>query len=88
LQGRWDVASAALDEALARTRAMPYPYAEAKALWAYGRLELARENPAAAQKRFTQALVICEQLGEGLYRKQIARDLRELTSSNVSSMAE
>ena len=32
-----------------RTRAMPYPYAEAKTLWVYGRLEAARGNRAAAR---------------------------------------
>ncbi len=34
----------ALDEALTLTRAMPYPYAELKALWVYGQLEGARGN--------------------------------------------
>ena len=79
MQGRWDVASAALDEALERTRAMPYPYAEAKALWVYGQLDVARGNLAAAGKRFKQALAICDQLGEGMYRTYIERDLRRLS---------
>jgi hypothetical protein len=41
-QGRVALAVAALDEALIDTNAMPYPYAEAKTLWVYGRLEMAR----------------------------------------------
>jgi hypothetical protein len=57
---------------------MPYPYAEAKTLWAYGRLEGARRNRTAARERFAQALVICERLGEGLYRPHLERALRRL----------
>jgi len=78
LQGHWDVACSALDEALERARTMPYPYAEAKALWVYGRLETARGNPATARKHFKQALAICDRLGEGWYRKHITRDLSAL----------
>ena len=81
LQGRWDVGVSALDEALTLARAMPYPYAEAKALWVYGQLEMARGDPAAARKRFTQALAICDRLGEGLYRAHIERDLASLKTS-------
>jgi transcriptional regulator with XRE-family HTH domain len=71
---------ALLAEALASTRAMPYPYAEAKALWGYGQLEAARGNPVAARKHFKKALAICDRLGEGLYRKHIERDLAALQS--------
>ena len=79
-QGRWDVAVAALDEALERARAMPFPYAELKALWVYGDLEVARGDPTAARRRFEQALSICDRLGEGLYRASIERDLAALTT--------
>jgi tetratricopeptide (TPR) repeat protein/transcriptional regulator with XRE-family HTH domain len=77
-QQRWDGGLTALDEALKLTQAMPYPYAELKALWVYGRLEAARGDPAAAKKRFTQALTICDRLGEGLYRNYIEQDLSAL----------
>ena len=77
-QARWLEAEAELEEALEHVRAMPYPYAEAKTLWAYGRLEAARGEPAAARTRFEQALLICDRLGEGLYRTHIDRDLRRL----------
>jgi tetratricopeptide (TPR) repeat protein len=78
-QGRWAGAVTALDEALERTRAMPFPYAELKALWAYGHLEAARGDATAARRRFEQALLICDRLGEGLYRACIERDLSVLT---------
>jgi transcriptional regulator with XRE-family HTH domain/tetratricopeptide (TPR) repeat protein len=77
-QQRWDIGSAALDEALERTRAMPFPYAELKALWAYGLLEAARGAPTEARRRLEQALAICVRLGEGLYRNHIERGLRHL----------
>jgi hypothetical protein len=81
MQGRWDVAAATLEEALVHTRAMPYPYAEAKALGVYSRLEATRGETAAARMRFKQALASCDWLGEGLYRKYFERDLAALNSS-------
>jgi tetratricopeptide (TPR) repeat protein len=77
-RGHWAVGVEALEETLERVCAMPYPYAEAKALWVYGRLEAARGTPKAARERFAQALAICDRLGEGLYRPHIERDLRGL----------
>jgi tetratricopeptide (TPR) repeat protein len=87
-QQRWEASVAALDEALELTRAMPYPYAELKALWAYGRLEAARNEPAAALKRFKQALAICERLGEGWYRRYIERALHLPSDAGVIIGAE
>jgi transcriptional regulator with XRE-family HTH domain/tetratricopeptide (TPR) repeat protein len=78
-QQRWPEAAVALDEALERARAMPYPYAEAKALWVYGQLEAARGTPKAARERFAQALAICDRLGEGLYRPHIEQDLETIS---------
>src|SRR5262245_7729704 len=37
-QERWDVGAEALEEAVGRAHAMPYPYAELKAHWVYGQL--------------------------------------------------
>lgn len=76
---RWKAAKTDLDEAIMLAKAMPYPYAELKALWVYGQLEGARGNPAAARKRFMAALAICDRLGEGLYRPHIERDLAAVT---------
>ncbi len=77
-QRRYQEATDTLEEALTLCGALPYPYAEAKALWVYGRLETERGDPGAARKRFTQALLICDRLGEGLYRTYLERDLRRL----------
>jgi len=74
----WQEATDDLDEMRALCQAMPYPYAEAKALWVYGRLEVARGHPVAARECFTQALAICARLGERLYAEQIERELMTL----------
>jgi tetratricopeptide (TPR) repeat protein len=81
-QQRWTEAEVALEEALKTARAMPYPYAEAKVLWAYGQLEARRGHPQAARERFSAALAICDQLGEGLYRSDIERVLRRFDSAD------
>jgi tetratricopeptide (TPR) repeat protein/transcriptional regulator with XRE-family HTH domain len=75
-QQRWEMGVAALDKALELTRSMPYPYAELKALWVYGRLEAARGNTFTAEERFRAALAICGRLGEGWYRRTIEDDLQ------------
>jgi hypothetical protein len=78
-QRRWAVGVDELGEALRMCQAMPYPYAQAKTLWIYGRLELERGKRVAARKRLTAALAICDRLGEGLYRPHIERDLAAVT---------
>jgi transcriptional regulator with XRE-family HTH domain/tetratricopeptide (TPR) repeat protein len=77
-RGAWQAAIDDLEEGITVARTLPYPYAEAKALWVYGRLEAMRGNPAAARGRFEQALTICGKLGERLYRPHIERDLSDL----------
>jgi tetratricopeptide (TPR) repeat protein/transcriptional regulator with XRE-family HTH domain len=74
-QERWPEAEAAVEASLALSRAMPYPYGEAKALYISGLLLAARGKPAPARERFKQALAICGQLGERLYAEQIERVL-------------
>src|SRR5262249_49196962 len=44
-QRRWDEARGVLEQALALVRTMPYPYAEAKALYVYGLLYLESDEP-------------------------------------------
>jgi tetratricopeptide (TPR) repeat protein/transcriptional regulator with XRE-family HTH domain len=78
-QRQWAVGVDALDEALRMCQAMPHPYAEAKTLWIYGRLELERGKRVAARERLMAALAICDRLGEGLYRPHIERDLAAVT---------
>jgi tetratricopeptide (TPR) repeat protein len=74
-QRRWEEARAVLDEALTLCRAMPYPYAEAKALYVFGQLYAARGEPVRAREQYRAALAICERLGEGLYRSHIKQSL-------------
>jgi transcriptional regulator with XRE-family HTH domain/tetratricopeptide (TPR) repeat protein len=78
---RWQEAETALDEACLLAHDMPLPWAELKALWVYGQLESARGKPAEARRRFEQALVICNRLGEGLYRPHIERALTVVDQS-------
>ncbi|HLJ81129.1 MAG TPA: hypothetical protein VKT52_06585 [Ktedonobacterales bacterium] len=75
---RWEEAAAALDEAIALARPMPYPYAEAKALSVYGTLESVRGKHAKARERYEQALEICRRLGERQYAQRVEALLAEL----------
>ncbi len=74
-QHYWGEAQNALEEALALCREMPYPYAEAKALYVYGLLHQARGEPAPARERLEAALVILNRLGERLYAEHVERVL-------------
>jgi len=76
-QHRWDEAQAALEEAIALCRAMPYPYAEAKALYVYGLLHQAKGEPTQARERLEAALAILNRLGERLYAEQVEQALAE-----------
>jgi tetratricopeptide (TPR) repeat protein len=77
-QRRWQEAAHALDEALALCRSMPHPYAEAKALYIYGQMHLARDEPERAREDFTAALAILNRLGERLYAEHVERALAEI----------
>jgi tetratricopeptide (TPR) repeat protein len=77
-QQRWEEAIAALEESITICRAMPHPWAEAKALLVYGQLHEASGEPERARKKYEQALVICNRLGEGLYRPRIEHALAQL----------
>lgn len=70
---RWDEAERVLDEAIALSRAISYPYAEAKALYVCGHMWMTRGEPALACERFDEALAICRRLGERLYGEAIER---------------
>jgi tetratricopeptide (TPR) repeat protein len=77
-QHQWHDAKVILDEALALSREMPCPYAEAKALYVYGLLYHAQSESANAREHFTAALVILHRLEERLYAELIERSLDEL----------
>jgi tetratricopeptide (TPR) repeat protein len=74
----WEAAEAALEEALFLCRTMPYPYAEAKALYVYGQLHAARDEPERARARLEEALAICGRLGERLYAGHVEAALAQL----------
>ncbi len=74
-QERWAEAEAALEEALALCRSMPYPYAEAKTLAVFGLLSQAKGEPKQARERLEAALAILGKLGERLYARRIEQIL-------------
>ena len=74
----WKAAQDAIEESLMLCRAMPYPYAEAKALYVYGQLHAVKGETEQAREKYEAAIAICERLGEGLYRPHIERALAEL----------
>jgi hypothetical protein len=57
---------------------MPYPYAEAKALYVFGQLHAAKGEQEQARKAYDASLAILNRLGEGLYRPHVERALTEL----------
>jgi tetratricopeptide (TPR) repeat protein len=68
---RWQEAADTLEQSLALAQPMPYPYAVAKALYAYGLLHAARGAPEQARARYTEALAILQTLGERPYAARI-----------------
>jgi tetratricopeptide (TPR) repeat protein/transcriptional regulator with XRE-family HTH domain len=72
---QWKVAETALKEALALSKAMPYPYAEARILYTFGLLHLEHKELELALKCLRAARDICTRLGEQLYHEHIARRL-------------
>jgi tetratricopeptide (TPR) repeat protein/transcriptional regulator with XRE-family HTH domain len=78
---RWKKAESALEAALARSQALPCPYAEAKVLYVYGLFYTARGKSQSARERLEAALVICARLGERLYAQRIERALATIFSA-------
>jgi tetratricopeptide (TPR) repeat protein len=76
-QRRWEESQAALEETLALCRTLPYPYAEAKALYVSGLVHQAKGEPVLARQRLEEALAILNRLGERLYAEQVERALAE-----------
>jgi tetratricopeptide (TPR) repeat protein/transcriptional regulator with XRE-family HTH domain len=75
--GHHDLARAAYQEGLDRVRVMPFPYGQARLLYADGLLDRQQQDHAAAHAKFAQALAILEGLGAdhdaGRLRQAIAR---------------
>jgi len=81
-KGRWQEAEGALEQALAITRAMPYPYAEAKALYVYGLLHTQKGEPEQAHKGLEASLAILKRLGERMYAEHVEQALAALGPYN------
>ncbi len=77
-QGRYDDAEQTLETALALSREMPYPYAEAKLLYAGGLLAQAENKSDQARERFQRAESAFHALGERLYLPHVERALASL----------
>jgi tetratricopeptide (TPR) repeat protein len=77
-RGNWRDAADDLDQSLALARPMPYPYAVAKALYAYGLLEAAQGATEPARARYREALTILEPLGERPYAARIKHAMGHL----------
>jgi tetratricopeptide (TPR) repeat protein len=77
-QGRWGTAGDALEDALALSRAIGYPYAEAKVLYAYGLLRWQQGKMERAVERLAAALTILQRLGERFYAEHVERALAEV----------
>ncbi|HEV2457148.1 MAG TPA: hypothetical protein VGS80_02200, partial [Ktedonobacterales bacterium] len=61
------------EDALALSRAMGYPYAEAKGLYVYGLLHQQKGEPEQATGRLTAAQTILHRLGERFYAEHVER---------------
>jgi len=94
-QGHWQAAQGAFVEAVSSARAMPYPYAEARALYEWG-IVFAKKGADGvvqeadggsvtplqeARERLQQALKIFQQLGARPYIERTEQALSALTSS-------
>ena len=76
LRGHYEDARATLDAALALCVRAPYPYFEAKALYAYGQVCAAEGDTMQARLRYEEALSILARVGERMYADHIERALQ------------
>jgi tetratricopeptide (TPR) repeat protein len=77
-QKRWQEGRQVLEQALSLARSMLHPYAEAKLLYASGRMNAACGNTRVAREHFMAALTISAKLGEQLYARLIEREVSAL----------
>jgi class 3 adenylate cyclase/tetratricopeptide (TPR) repeat protein len=78
---RWEEAQSALEEALAHTRIMRFPYAQVRVLHTYGLLHVEKGEREQAVERFEEALTICARLGERAYAGRIEQTLAQLRAA-------
>jgi tetratricopeptide (TPR) repeat protein/transcriptional regulator with XRE-family HTH domain len=77
-QRRWGDARDALEYALALSRAMAYPYAEARTLFVYGLLHRQNGDREQAVVCLMAGLAILQRLGERFYAERIEQVLAEM----------
>jgi tetratricopeptide (TPR) repeat protein len=77
-RGRWEEAEASLRDAMTHAATMPYPYAEARALYGYGRMQSRRGAPDLAGERLQEALAIFQRLGAKPYLERTEQALAAL----------
>jgi tetratricopeptide (TPR) repeat protein len=74
-QIRWDAAAQTFDQALALARGMPYPYAEGRLLYEYGRMRAEQGDVGQARTLLADAHAIFLRLGANLYRERTEQQL-------------
>jgi tetratricopeptide (TPR) repeat protein len=77
-QGRWEEAEQSFGEAVPLARSMPYPYAEARALYEWGVMLRQAGEPERARARLEEGLAIFRRLGARSYAERTERELAGL----------
>ena len=78
-QERWAAAASALDEGLALTRDIGYPYAEGRLLQVYGALHARTGEPALARRRLEEARDVFQRVGAQGHARHVERELLGLS---------
>jgi len=83
----WATAERALEEALNLARAMPHPYAEAKARYTLALLRRRCDAERAARRELEAARTILTRLGEGSYAERVGRALAAVGAAPGARLA-
>jgi hypothetical protein len=83
-QGHCEVAARSLEEGLALTRSIPYPYAEGRLLHVYGQLHLAQGKAGPARERLEAALAIFRRLGARKDAERVSQAIGSLSQNRSS----
>jgi tetratricopeptide (TPR) repeat protein len=86
-QEHWPEAEQALEEGLALTRRMPYPYAEAHLLHVYGEMHAQKGEAEPARERLEAALAIFQRLGARKDVERVEQALSTLPSGSPRDVA-
>jgi tetratricopeptide (TPR) repeat protein len=76
---RWVQVDTVFEEAVSLARSMPYPYAEARALFEWGKALDEKGEPEKARERLQDALAIFHRLGAKPYIELTEQALNDLT---------